>query len=193
MRDSVAAKFGVFALALWAGLWLFWATFQSAVMATLNWLLVGKLGVIPISLEISLPLLTTAWAPPLILAVLIGGPVWIVFLLGRGRREDVSDLEEARWQMVRLRKVGVAIGKQGRELARTELESWIGQVREWQRNVIEAIEIYSLGDAEWFAELDRVPAPRVAAKVAAPEHQTHYREHDYRLVRLEELLEEYDA
>ncbi len=193
MRIPAAAKFGVFALALWLGSWLLWASFQSANMAALNWLLVGKLGVIPISLETSFPLLMTVWAPPLILAVLVNGPVWIVFLLGRGRRDDTLAIEEARWKMTRLRKTGVAIRDQGRELVPSTLDSWIGLVREWQEDAIEAIEIYSLGDAEWFAERDEIPAPRVAANIVSPKHESHFREHDYRLVRLDKLLEEYDV
>ena len=163
MRIPAALKYGAIALALWGGLWLFWESLQGAILGVLNWLLVGILGVIPISLENSFPLIKTAWAVPAVLFVLVTGVVWIVFKLRRGRREDAQAMYEAADKMAELLTAGLAIRDEGQDLAMNLLESWIGDVAEWNQSVIEAIEIYSVGDAEWFAALDEIPPPMVAA------------------------------
>jgi hypothetical protein len=72
---------------------------------------------------------------------------------------------------------------------------WEEQAAEWTQRVIETIRQLNEADAEWFATLDVVPAPRIPLKsVWYSESKGHlYAMHDFRLVKLEQLIKKEHA
>ena len=71
------------------------------------------------------------------------------------------------------------------------VESWFGKLDTWRELVINGIELLDSADAEWFRTLDAVPSPRVSCPSDDPKITKAFREHDYRLKRLEDLIQKY--
>ena len=100
------------------------------------------------------------------------------FIHGREKR--------TRLQLAELRTSGVALRNEA-QIQGVDINSWCAKSDAWNERTRSAIEKIDKADAEWFETLDTVPFPRVmfAANVAAFHH------HDFRLVKLEQLLTRY--
>jgi hypothetical protein len=96
-----------------------------------------------------------------------------------------------RQTLAQLRASGVIIRNEGQDLSSQMLKQWIGAVREWRDEVIDVIAKYDSADSEQFKILDAVPLPRVSFQAINEKHAKHFREHDYRLVKLDSLIETY--
>jgi hypothetical protein len=97
-----------------------------------------------------------------------------------------------------LRTDGIAIRNAAmRGLDETNLGEWRNQAEHWSREVIKILAFLSAADAELFRTLDAVPPARMQAplprakKARVREFEKTYKEHDYRLVMLEELVARY--
>ncbi len=99
--------------------------------------------------------------------------------------------------LAELRKEGVEIRNDGTqlELQDGDFLAWSRNVTNWMERTISVIEQIDPADAEWFRILDAVPDPRIPLLMPRKKHEgTHFklhREHDFRLVRLEKLIERY--
>jgi hypothetical protein len=78
------------------------------------------------------------------------------------------------------------------------LTAWVGRLMDWMNAVIEALKPISAADSRWFATLDTVPPARVpipnvrlSSKADRDLYESHFRQHDYRLARLDGLLQKY--
>lgn len=99
----------------------------------------------------------------------------------------------ARFDLAKLRAVGVKLRNQGRSISTdAELEYWEKQTLVWNDEVIKNIRAINEADAEWFSILDTVPAARIplatspAGKVNA--HFKAFCEHDFRVKRLGKMI-----
>jgi hypothetical protein len=79
-----------------------------------------------------------------------------------------------------------------------QLATWDNKLLEWMNAVREALKPISAADSKWFATLDtvppaRVPVPhvRLSGKRERALYETSFRQHDYRLARLDGLLQKY--
>ena len=114
------------------------------------------------------------------------------------RQEPLQRTASARLTLANLRTDGVKIRNAGQNLKdKDEAIAWIAETGEWMQRTIAAIETVDEADAEWFATLDAVPPPRVQLYFPAKHHEgAHlkaFREHDFRLHKLEQLIERYSA
>jgi len=95
-----------------------------------------------------------------------------------------------------LRTEGVAIRNKGQRL-KSDFPTWEVEVATWASNVIQAIAAIDEADAEWFKTLDTVPPPRLPILTPFPKHEAKhlkiYREHDYRIVKLDQIIQRYGA
>ena len=98
----------------------------------------------------------------------------------------------ARVHLSTLRHAGVDIRNDGRFGIQTAADwnHWKSRAEEWEIKVIENIEIIDKGCAEWFRILDVVPQPRLHLTRFSEDHQKLYNEHDFRVKRLGELIQE---
>lgn len=101
--------------------------------------------------------------------------------------------QEVRLRLAALRTAGVQLRNRGRNLeSAAQVPEWIEGVLAWDQEVQSEIRTIDPADAEWFATLDAVPPPRVTlSKPLGELHSKHYREHDFRLVKLEKLVIKY--
>lgn len=95
---------------------------------------------------------------------------------------------EARLQLARLRTDGVALRNRG---AMQQTEDWLTETQEWMDAVMSEIELVDPADAEWFRTLDAVPQPRIRHGQLSQDQTKVFRELDFMLVRLEELVSRY--
>ena len=101
--------------------------------------------------------------------------------------------------LTHLRSEGVEIrNKLPMFLSTTELDSWANRVSRWMEDVVDALKSINAADSKWFATLDAVPASRVpipSIQVGGQEDHAMFvsifRQHDYRLARLDALLQKY--
>lgn len=91
-----------------------------------------------------------------------------------------------------LRSEGVELRNQGLRLG-VDIAAWDRASTAWADKVVATIKEIDGPDAEWFRTLDAVPAARVQPLELDAKHLKSFREHDYRLVRLEELIKRYSA
>ena len=101
-------------------------------------------------------------------------------------------------RLTQLRSEGVVIRNDATKVNNaTHLETWSRMVSDWMYEVIETIKPVSRADSEWFLTLDTVPPARVqvpirlAGQADISKLQSTYNQHDFRLVRLENLLKKY--
>lgn len=114
--------------------------------------------------------------------------------LSRGGAPD-----DALLRLTQLRTEGVEIRNDATSMLYTShLDEWAGRVQRWMEEVIKSIRFISPADSEWFATLDTVPQARVAIPSirlgGAADRELFvslFRQHDYRLARLEKLLQKY--
>ncbi len=107
---------------------------------------------------------------------------WEIARRAYGARDTLSEL----------RTSGVELRNQGMHLG-VDIAAWDRASLAWAEKVIAAIKQIDEPDAEWFKTLDAVPAARVRPLQLDAAHHKSFREHDYRLVRLEELIKRYSA
>jgi hypothetical protein len=113
------------------------------------------------------------------------------FLKRELTREFRYERAQPRLRLADLRTEGVKIRNEGQYL-RAGLEIWIAECADWTNRVIQTITEINPSDAEWFKTLDAVPAPRIVLRGSYnPLHIKTYREHDFYLVKLEELIKKY--
>lgn len=96
------------------------------------------------------------------------------------------DKDEIRLRLAHLRTAGVQL--RNRKLSLEEVAEWQSDVRDWSQAVLAEIVKIDLADAEWFRTLDAVPPPRVICVQLSPHYSKTFRELDYMLVKLEQLL-----
>ena len=109
--------------------------------------------------------------------------------------------ESAKLVLAQLREEGVVIRNHPQSVGHmltTELEDWIASITEWMEEAMEAIKTFDAADALWFRTLGEVPDPRVGIpniRLGGKEERARYikafREHDYRLARLDKLFRKY--
>ena len=111
-----------------------------------------------------------------------------------------QDRETVKLSLIKLRTEGVAIRNSVSKIyysGTSDFERWLKEVDGWKNEVIETIEKIDAADSEWFKTLDAVPSPRVQmpnvrlGKEMLDTCCRIYSQHDYRLVRLEKLLNKY--
>jgi hypothetical protein len=127
----------------------------------------------------------------------IGVPVVAAFALVYGTYryvywEIARDAYGARDMLADLRTTGIALRNQGMHLG-VDIATWDRASLEWADKVTATIKQIDGPDAEWFKTLDAVPAARVRPLQLDAAHHKSFREHDYRLVRLEELIKRYSV
>lgn len=118
---------------------------------------------------------------------------------GRATYQKAPNRENALSRLAQLRSEGVVIRNESSELLFTaDLDTWGSKVEAWMNEVVESLKPVSEEDSEWFTTLDTVPPPRVSIpniRLGGDfDRQIFikaFREHDYRLVRLEKLLVKY--
>jgi hypothetical protein len=99
--------------------------------------------------------------------------------------------------LTRLRADGVALRNEAEYVQDASLRVWLESIEQWMHDVINAISQVHEADSEWFKTLDTVPPPRIPIKSLCTKqtdrnvHLHVYRQHDFRLVRLEQLLKKY--
>jgi hypothetical protein len=107
--------------------------------------------------------------------------------------------DDAKLLLARLRGEGVVIRNDVPPyLLPDEFVAWQSKVTGWMNEVIETIKVVSAADSEWFTTLDAVPAARVpipnirlATKEDLALFTSVFRQHDFRLKRLNDLLKKY--
>jgi hypothetical protein len=80
----------------------------------------------------------------------------------------------------------------------SDLDRWSAEIAKWMHTVAETIKTIDAADAEWFLTLGEVPAARVQIpnlRLGGDADRTmftkSFREHDFRLARLDRLLAKY--
>jgi len=109
--------------------------------------------------------------------------------------------EAAALRLAQLRDEGVVIRNDASRLLFTaDLEAWVSKVNEWMGEVIEALKPMSVPDSEWFATLHTVPPSQVPIpnlRLGGQEDRalfvSIFRQHDYRLARLDALLKKHEV
>jgi hypothetical protein len=94
-----------------------------------------------------------------------------------------------------LRTIGVGLRNEGITgfIKDSDWIRWAGEVTFWNEEVIRAISHVNAADAELFRTLDEVPPPRfpMDSIFASEEHKHLHAMHDFRLKKLEKLIEDY--
>lgn len=101
--------------------------------------------------------------------------------------------------LVRLRDEGVRLRNNlPTAFTAEKFRAWADQVTRWMNDVAESLEIVSNADSIWFLTLDTVPAARVpipnirfGGSADRAEFESVFRQHDYRLARLDRLLKKH--
>jgi hypothetical protein len=103
--------------------------------------------------------------------------------------------EEARTELANLRGTGVGLRNEGVNAIFSEARwaDWNDKLIKWNDEVVKIIGKISKADAQWFAILDTVPPPRIPMdSIFAGDEDKHiYAMHDFRLKKLEKLIEGY--
>src|SRR5688500_13127348 len=109
------------------------------------------------------------------------------------------NLKAATLRLTQLRGEGVVIRNDGAQLMFTShLDAWAKRILDWMKETIETIKVIDEADSEWFTILGEVPAARVPIPNVQLGGYTDremfvklFREHDFRLARLDQLLKKY--
>jgi hypothetical protein len=131
----------------------------------------------------------------ILVAFLTGLSFVAVCLLTRLVRLE-RQIRGTRIELSRLRTRGVEIRNAGMRVpppaeGKWSWPDWEKAASEWSSDVVAAIQKIDEGYAEWFNILDVVPnPPRVPFNMAHVEHAKLFREHDFRVMRLGELIRE---
>jgi hypothetical protein len=147
-----------------------------------QWVLIGLVLLVLITLEYALYHKRRAESA----GVQIGKPTLI--------QNPPPSMSERRRRLSALRSEGVEIRNRGQHRSRDDLPGWIAETERWLQNVLTAISAIDEADAEWFRTLDAVPTARVVVIPTADAERRHikaFNEHDYRLVRLDQLIQRY--
>jgi hypothetical protein len=96
--------------------------------------------------------------------------------------------QKLRLRLAQLRTEGVAIRNRGQSLP-DNVSDWSAESLAWMERTANAIGAINTADAEWFRTLDAVPPPRISVPTTARV----YAEHDFWLVKLEQLITRYSA
>lgn len=117
------------------------------------------------------------------------------FQLWKRDRKNDAAIE----QLARLRTEGVNLRNEGQAIRDpATLIGWETRILGWNDKVIAALQTVSRAEAELFSTLDTVPEPRIPISSSIPmeqdafaggQHRKAYREHDFRLVKLDKSLE----
>jgi hypothetical protein len=107
------------------------------------------------------------------------------------KNAETERILAARVRLVELRDEGVAHRNKGVSTRLVGTEGWNAKAEEWEENAHAAIAAIDKADAGWFRTLDMVPAPRLPVHISDPSGAATYRQHDFRLVKLEELIKKY--
>ena len=103
-----------------------------------------------------------------------------------------TKIQISRVFLARLRTQGVELRNNGRIglVDNEDFEHWERDTLEWHKNVYEALKQISVADAEWFGNMDVVPDPRLDLQnpVNTDTHPKRYREHDFQVKRLGEMI-----
>ena len=115
--------------------------------------------------------------------------------------KNKDDKGSAVLRLAQLRTEGVVIRNEAQsgQVDDQNFQEWSGRADKWRRDVIDVIRHVNRADSEWFSTLDVVPPARVSAPIRvglnnvseATNFVRIYNQHDYRLVRIEELLLKY--
>jgi hypothetical protein len=97
---------------------------------------------------------------------------------------------KARLKLIELRESGVALRNKGASL-KGHLKPWLAEIADWNDKAVSAIRLIDEGDAKWFQTLDAVPDARVGVSATGEEHLKAFRELDFCLVRLNDLILKY--
>lgn len=101
-------------------------------------------------------------------------------------------IQVSRVRLSELRKTGVDLRNKGQRRFHynPDWESWRDETIEWQKEVYNSIKEISVADAEWFDTMDVVPDPRLnlVNPVNGDTHPKRYREHDFQVARLGEMI-----
>jgi hypothetical protein len=88
-----------------------------------------------------------------------------------------------RLKLANLRTEGVALRNKGQS-SNVNVSEWSAESLAWMEKTFRVIQTIDRADAEWFRTLDTVPLPRVMFATTARA----FAEHDFWLVKLEELI-----
>ena len=108
-----------------------------------------------------------------------------------------KQIKGTRTELSRLREEGVGIRNAGMSMfsTRNGYDAWKAKTLDWNSRVIEEIRKINEADAEWFKVLDVVKAPRLQIDIRPPapdwmnDHKFFYKNHDFRLKRLGEMIQ----
>lgn len=115
-------------------------------------------------------------------------------------QRDKASRNAAVIRLAQLRTEGVIIRNEAEagQVRDDNLESWLSKVSTWMNEAIDVIWQIDEADSEWFKTLDIVPPARAQAPIAflrkeerIPDFVRIYNQHDFRLLRLDELLKKY--
>jgi hypothetical protein len=99
--------------------------------------------------------------------------------------------QRARIKLAELRDTGVAIRNECITMLPSRLPAWMARAEQWDTDATKAIAQIDHADSMWFATLDALPPARVPMSPLSAQQQKLYREHDFRLVKLEQLMNRY--
>lgn len=119
----------------------------------------------------------------------------------RAALQKSGSQKDAKLLLATLRGEGVSIRNHPQSVDHMfphELDDWIAHITRWMDEVIEAIRVLDAADAEWFKTLGEVPPPRIGipnirlgGKDERESYAKAFREHDFRLARLDKLFTKY--
>jgi hypothetical protein len=119
--------------------------------------------------------------------------------VNRAQVEAIWPKPNLRLLLAQLRREGVEIRNDScrLELEDADFDAWSLEVDKWRERTAYIIEQIDAADAEWFRILDIVPEPRVPLLMPRKKHEgkhfAAHRQHDFRLAKLEQLIERYSA
>jgi len=126
-------------------------------------------------------------------------PCYTDLQLNRAQVEAIWPKPNLRLLLARLRREGVAIRNDScrLELEDADFNAWSLEVGKWRERTAYVIEQIDAADAEWFRILDIVPEPREPLLMPRKKHEgkhfAAHRQHDFRLAKLEQLIQRYSA
>lgn len=105
-----------------------------------------------------------------------------------------SPFQQFRLRLATQRTLGTGIRNAGQG-APADFEAWHPSIYAWKNETAEIIATHDEADAEWFRTMGEVPPPRVPLYQLAPQnevrHQKAFREIDFSLSRLNQLIDRY--
>jgi hypothetical protein len=126
-------------------------------------------------------------------------PCYTELQVNRAQVEAIWPKPNLRLLLARLRREGVAIRNDScrLELEDADFNAWSLEGDKWRERTAYVIEQIDAADAEWFRILDIVPEPREPLLMPRKKHEgkhfAAHRQHDFRLAKLEQLIQRYSA